>query len=66
VPACEECGENFSEKRAELGYKTCLKCGEEDAQKEISKRKLRIAVLCNKSSYQYICSDKDLLTIGKK
>ncbi len=29
---CIECGEEYADKRAELGYKTCLVCGEADAR----------------------------------
>ena len=65
MAACEECGENFSEIRAELGYKTCLKCGEKDAQIEIDKRKLRIAIPYNKGPYMLILSEKELTSLGK-
>ena len=30
-PICRICGEEFSEKRKELGYDICLSCGEEIA-----------------------------------
>jgi len=31
---CIECGDPFPPKRAELGYTTCLSCGDEHAQTE--------------------------------
>lgn len=61
-----KCGEQYSDKRARLGWKTCLKCGEDEARAEANKRRQRVAVLVNKSSYQYICSEKDLQTMGKR
>lgn len=29
---CVKCGEAYPLRRAELGYKTCLKCGDKDAR----------------------------------
>ena len=29
---CNTCGEAFSERRAALGYKTCLNCGDKQAR----------------------------------
>jgi hypothetical protein len=64
-PICDECGEEFSEKRFNLGYRTCLNCGAEDARIETIEKFQRIAVLCNKSSYQYICKG-DLPGLGRR
>lgn len=30
---CHKCGESIAEQRSNLGYKTCLVCGEIDARK---------------------------------
>lgn len=27
MPFCVKCGDDFHQKRAELGYRTCLSCG---------------------------------------
>jgi len=63
---CEICEEEYSNKRAELGYDTCLKCGEIDAREETNKKKMRIATPYNKGPYMYICSKKELIGMGKK
>ena len=39
---------------------------EKKAQEEIERKKLRVAVLVNKSGYQYITDDTDLTTLGRK
>jgi transcription elongation factor Elf1 len=68
MPKCR-CGNEFSRKRAALGYSTCftcLECGEEDARLEKEKKSGRVTILCNKSSYQYICSQDDLWSLGRK
>ena len=31
---CVECGEEYPDKRAELGYETCLECGAQEAHKQ--------------------------------
>jgi predicted nucleic acid-binding Zn-ribbon protein len=53
---CIKCGEEYSDKRAELGYKTCLECGAKDAQKETKRKSKCIAPAYNKGAYQYITS----------
>lgn len=39
---------------------------EQEALKEIEKKKKRVGILCNKSAYQYITDETDLTTLGKK
>ncbi len=63
---CIECGEEYADKRYELGYQTCLECGDSVAHTEAVKKSKRIAPLFNKGAYQYITDDEDLTTIGKK
>lgn len=53
---CIKCGEEYSDKRAELGYETCLECGNIDALKEIKRKSKCIAPAYNKGAYQYITS----------
>lgn len=33
-PTCRECGETYPPKRAVLGYRTCLECGDAEASAE--------------------------------
>jgi predicted nucleic acid-binding Zn-ribbon protein len=63
---CVECGKQFSDKRKALHYDTCLECGEELAQMEAHKRKLRIAPAFNKGAYQFITSIKMVKDLGRK
>ena len=64
-PICKECGEEFSVKRFNLGYRTCLNCGAEDARMETIEKSQRIAVLCNKGPLQYITSIEVVKDLGK-
>ena len=54
-PICSYCGANYSKKRLQAGYDTCLNCGEEQALQV----KHTIAPM-HKSNYVVI-SDKSLL-----
>lgn len=57
MPECIVCGEEFSEKRAELGYQTCLEHGE-------AKKDFIVAPAFNKGGYQLISPD-DIKSVGK-
>lgn len=60
---CNICGEYLSAGRWELGYKTCLFCGEEQARQE---RASWCVVPMHKSNY-FFCTDKtDLKGINNK
>lgn len=63
---CIECGEEFSDKRMELGYNWCLSCGDDIAYKQAVKKSKRISPLYNKGGLQFITDGEDLTTIGKK
>lgn len=63
---CQECGESVARGRADLGYKTCLKCGEHAAKKEIAAKKERVAIAYNKGAYMYITPGQDPKSIGRK
>ena len=54
---CIVCGEKFSEKRAALGYETCLRHGE-------TEREFTIAPAYNKGAYQVI-SRQNVKDIGR-
>ena len=63
---CLKCDTEFSDKRKELNYETCLRCGEEDAQYEIENKKGRVAVAYNKGPHMYITSEAMVKDLGKK
>ena len=53
---CDFCGEHYSAKRKELGYRSCLECGDIHAQKEKAFKATCTAPAYNKGAYQYIGS----------
>lgn len=67
---CVDCGDEFSDKRHDLGYKICLKCGAEVAHKEILEKASRGGQVYSKgSSSQYLTEGmlkEDLHTMGRK
>lgn len=58
---CKTCGEEFSNKRAALGYTLCLPCGEREARGV----KHTIAPL-HKGNYVVISDRADLIGINNK
>lgn len=62
---CTNCGEEFPEARAKLGYSTCLECGELEAQEEKNRKALCSAPLYNKGGYGYIANKRDAMDAGK-
>ena len=60
---CSMCGEYLSAGRWELGYRTCLMCGEEQAREE---RTHWCVVPMHKSNYTLITNKTDLLGINNK
>jgi hypothetical protein len=60
---CSHCGEPVNPKRAALGYRTCLPCGEQDARAE--RAGWCIAPL-HKSSYMLITNRQDLIGLNNK
>ena len=54
---CVNCGEEYSNKRKQLGYNTCLDCSK-------TVNKYTIAPAYNKGAYQVI-SRKDVKDIGR-
>ena len=61
---CKLCKEDMPKGRAELGYITCLECGEMAAQILARKRRKQVAPAYNKGAYQFITIN-DLETIGR-
>lgn len=62
---CIKCDMEYSIKRYNLGYKTCLDCGELDAEKIANQKSKQTAPLFNKGSYQYISSLSQAKYIGR-
>lgn len=52
-------------KRKQLGYNTCLTCGEKQAKKEINRKKKCIAPAYNKGAYQYVGSIEQAKLVGR-
>ena len=55
---CRVCGEEFSDKRAKLGYRTCLSHGE-------GQKPYTVSISYNKGPYQLITRD-NIKSIGRK
>lgn len=53
---CQFCGEPYPAKRKELGYLSCLDCGEHHAQKQKEFKAKCTAPAYNKGAYMYIGS----------
>ena len=61
---CNECGDRIPEARFNLGYITCLECGEAVAKRLAEKRRKQVGITYNKGAYQYI-TEYDLKTLGR-
>ena len=62
---CMKCGiEEVESKRAALGYKVCLTCGEAAARQEADRKRSRIAIAFPKGAYQYITDEHPLEDLG--
>lgn len=62
---CEVCGEQYPMRRWQLGYRTCLDCGERSAAAKIAARSKQVAPAYNKGPYMMITSRNDLKGIFK-
>ena len=63
---CMICGERFPDARFDLGYDTCLACGEKEAKAESEAKAKRTAPSYNKGAYQYITDGDGLNALGRK
>ena len=64
-PECIECGEEFNPKRFDLGYRTCLECGDKHATKQILMKAKCTAPAYNKGAYMYITSSSMAGDVGR-
>ena len=62
---CIVCKDQYSDKRKNIGYNTCLKCGDKFAHIESIRKSKCIAPLFNKGAYQYIGSIDEAKHIGR-
>ena len=62
---CVFCGEHYSAKRKEIGYLSCLDCGDTHAQKEKAFKAKCTAPAYNKSAYFYVSSVEQVKGIFK-
>ena len=62
---CIECHSEYPERRKDIGYKTCIICGDKEAKKESIRKSKCIAPLFNKGAYQYIGSINAVKSIGR-
>jgi len=61
MPECISCGETYSERRALLGYNTCLSCG------DFSARAVKwCSAPLNKSNYVVITNRAELAQLNPK
>ena len=56
---CVNCGDEFADKRADLGYNKCLNCGNEDAKIQAEVKATRIGPAYNKGNYMYLGDNHD-------
>jgi len=62
---CRYCGEDYSIKRYNLGYISCLDCGQKHAEAEAKYKATCTAPAYNKGAYQFITSKECVVGIFK-
>tara|TARA_R100000008_G_scaffold75348_1_gene54538 strand:+ start:1336 stop:1533 length:198 start_codon:yes stop_codon:yes gene_type:complete len=62
---CNNCDEEYSDRRKDLGYEICLECGEIEAMKESLFKASCTAPAYNKGCYMYISSKKMAKDVGR-
>jgi peptide methionine sulfoxide reductase MsrB len=62
---CRFCGEDYPKRRMELGYLSCLDCGEKSAEKEKAFKAKCTAPAFNKGAYTYISNTEQVKGIFK-
>ena len=64
-PECIECGEGFHPRRRQLGYYTCLECGDKEATQQILHKARCTAPAYNKGAYMYVTNKSMAKEIGR-
>jgi hypothetical protein len=64
-PECVECDEEYNPRRFDLGYRTCLECGDAHAEAEILRKSTCIAPAYNKGAYMYVSSSSMARDAGR-
>ena len=62
---CHYCGDEYNKKRQDLGYRSCLDCGQVHAQKEKDYKAKCTAPAYNKSAYFYVSSKEQVVGVFK-
>ena len=62
---CRYCGEDYPRKRLDLGYLSCLDCGQKHAEAEKAYKAKCTAPAYNKGAYMYIGSQDAVKGIFK-
>ena len=62
---CQECGVEYTIKRKQLGYLTCLECGDKHASLESRHKKKCFAPAYNKGAYMYVSSRRMARDLGR-
>ena len=62
---CIECGENYNQKRADLGYTICLECGQQQATQQTNARNKQVTIAYNKGPYMLITNKEQVKGIFK-
>tara|TARA_S200000501_G_C20815152_1_gene740207 strand:+ start:963 stop:1160 length:198 start_codon:yes stop_codon:yes gene_type:complete len=65
MAVCIKCYNSYPDKRLSLGYRTCIVCGDKEANKEVIRKSTCIAPLFNKGAYQYIGDVSNAKYIGR-
>ena len=65
MTSCIICHAVYPLKRKNLGYETCISCGDKEAQKEALRKSKCVAPLFNKGAYQFIGNIKEAKSIGR-
>lgn len=63
---CVVCGDHIDHRRAALGYKLCLWCGEDAAKAESKQKASMVQIPYSKGAYQYIYNPADLIGTNPK
>ena len=63
---CVVCGTHIDHRRAALGYKLCLWCGEDAAKAESKQKASMVQIPYSKGAYQYIYNPADLIGTNPK